>query len=65
MPSIIDQLTALYVFVDDFLATHPALAPWRHSPHDTPDFADSEVLTLALWQGYLGVASLKQTLPFV
>ena len=34
---------------------------WRQSPHDTPRFADSEVLTLALLQGCLGVASLKQT----
>jgi Transposase DDE domain len=65
MPSIIDQLTALYVFVDDFLATHPTLAQWRHSPHDTPHFADSEVLTLALLQGCLGVASLKQTYRLV
>src|SRR3982751_4437407 len=45
MSSIIDQLTELYVFVDDFLTAHPALAQWRQSPHDTPDFADAEVLT--------------------
>ncbi len=65
MSSIVDQLTELYVFVDDFLLTHPALAHWRHSPHDTPLFADSEVLTLALLQGCLGVASLKQTYRLV
>jgi hypothetical protein len=34
---------------------------WRQSPHDTPQFTAAEVLTLALWQGCLGVASLKQT----
>src|SRR3954470_10155075 len=65
MPSIIDQLTQLYVFVDDFLTAHPALAQWRQSPHDTPAFADAEVLTLALLQGCLGVASLKQTYRLV
>jgi Transposase DDE domain len=54
-------LTELHVFVDDFLTAHPALAQWRHSPHDTPDLADAAVLTLALWQGCLGVASLPQT----
>jgi IS5 family transposase len=65
MSSIVDQLTELYVFVDDFLATTPDLLHWRQSPHDTPAFADSEVLTLALLQGYLGVASLKQTYRLV
>src|SRR3954465_452309 len=65
MPSIGGQLTELYVFVDDFLTTHPALAQWRQSPPDRPAFADAEVLTLALLQGCLGVASLKQTYRLV
>lgn len=65
MSSIVDQLTELYVFVDDVLAAHPALVRWRQSPHDTPAFADAEVLTLALLQGCLGVASLKQTYRLV
>src|SRR5947209_19041038 len=65
MSSIVDQLTELYVFVDDFLTTHPAVAPWRRSPHDTPEFTDAEVLTVALLQGCLGVASLKQTYRLV
>jgi Transposase DDE domain len=65
MSSIVDQLTALYTFVDDFLATHPDLLHWRQSPHDRPIFADSEVLTLALLQSCLGVASLKQTYRLV
>ena len=65
LSSIVDQLTELYAFVDDFLATHPNLMNWRQSPHDTPRFADSEVLTLALLQGCLGVASLKQTYRLV
>ena len=65
MSSIIDQLTELYVFVDDFLTTHAAVAQWRHSPHDRPAFTDAEVLTLALLQGCLGLASLKQTYRLV
>jgi hypothetical protein len=48
MSSIVDQLTALYVFVDDFLIAHPTLAPWRHSPHHEPRFTEAEVLTWAL-----------------
>ena len=65
MSSILDQLTELYVFVDDFLTAHPRLADWRQSPHHTPAFVDAEVLTLALLQGCLGVASLKQTYRLV
>jgi hypothetical protein len=65
MSSIVDQLTTLYVFVDDVLLAHPALVRWRHSPHAAPAFADSEVLTLALLQGCLGVPSLKQTYRLV
>lgn len=65
MSSIDHQLTELYVFVDDLLTTQPALAHWRHSPNETPQFTDAEVLTLALLQGCLGVASLKQTYRLV
>ena len=65
MSSILDQLTELYVFVDDFLTAHPRLDDWRQSPHNIPAFADAEVLTLALLQGCLGVASLKQTYRLV
>jgi IS5 family transposase len=61
MFSIEDQLTRLYVFVDDFCQTRPDLAAWRHSPHQQPVFSDAEVLTLALMQSWLEVASLKQT----
>jgi hypothetical protein len=61
MFSIEDQLTKLYVFVDDFCQTRPDLAAWRHSPHQQPAFSDAEVLTIALLQSGLEVASLKQT----
>jgi transposase len=65
MSSIEHHLTELYVFIDDFLTAHPMLAHWRQSPHDQPTFADAEVLTIALLQGCLGVASLKQTYRLV
>src|SRR3954453_6763206 len=65
MSSIIDQLTELYVFVDDFLTAHPVLAQWRQVPHATPAFTASQGLMLAVLQGCLGVARLKQTYRLV
>lgn len=65
MSSIEHQLTELYVFVDDCLRAQRPLAAWRHSPNAHPAFADAEVLTLALLQGCLGVASLKQVYRLV
>jgi hypothetical protein len=61
MFSIEDQLAKLYVFVDDFCKARPDLAAWRQSPHQQPAFSDAEVLTIALLQSGLEVASLKQT----
>jgi hypothetical protein len=50
MSSIDDQLTILYVLVDDFCRARPALAAGRHSPHQRPLFSDAAVLTIALLQ---------------
>jgi IS5 family transposase len=61
MSSIEHHLTELYLFIDDFLTSHPALRHGRQSPHDQPSFADAEVLTIALLPGCLGVTSLQQT----
>ncbi len=61
MASIEHQLTEIYVIVDDYLKTHPAVAQWRHSPNATPALTDAEVMTIGLMQGCLGVATLKQT----
>ena len=61
LSSIDDSLTVLYVFLDDFLHARPDLAAWRHSPNRHPAFSDAEVLTIALMQSDLQVASLKQT----
>jgi transposase len=65
MASIEEQMTAVYVFVDDYLQAHPVLAHWRRSPHHAPAFSDAEVITLGLLQGCLGVATLKQAYRFV
>jgi IS5 family transposase len=65
MSSIEHHLTILYVFIDDFCRARPALTAWRHSPNHQPLFSDAEVLTIALLQGCLGVASLKQTYRLV
>jgi len=59
--SVEHQMTEIYCFVDEFLQTHPALAHWRRSSHAQPQFSDAEVLTIALLQGVLAVATLKQT----
>lgn len=65
MASIVEQMTAVYVFVDDYLKAHPTQAHWRRSNHHDPDFSDAEVITVGLLQGCLGVATLKQTYRFV
>jgi hypothetical protein len=54
------HLTELYVFIDDFLTTLPALRYWQQLPHNQPAFTDAEVLTMVLLQGGLRVTSLKQ-----
>ncbi len=60
--SIEHQMTEIYCFVDDFLTARPALSGWRSSPHRSPRFTDAEVITIALLQGPLGVASLVRVL---
>lgn len=65
MPSIIDQMTEIYCFVDDFFKSHAALAHWRRSPNHQPAFTDAEVITIALMQSHLGVACLKKTYQLI
>ena len=64
-PSIADQMTQIYVFVDDYLKAHPAQAAWRRSNNDTPAFTDAEVITIGLLQGAFGCATLKKTYQLV
>lgn len=61
MANIIDQMTEIYCFIDDYLKAHPDRAAWRNSPNSRPAFTDAEVLTIGLMQPTLRVASLKQT----
>jgi hypothetical protein len=65
MASIVEQMTAVSVCVADYRQAHPDQAHWRRSPHHDPDFTDAEVITIALLQGCLGVATLKQAYHFV
>lgn len=60
-PSISDQMTQVYVFVDDYLKQHPAQAAWRRFNNDAPAFTDAEVITVGLLQGAFGCATLKKT----
>ena len=41
MPSIIDHLTEIYVFIDDHLKQHPEKAQWRGSNNSEPAFSDA------------------------
>lgn len=59
------HMTEIYYFVDEFFKGHARLAQWRRSPHAQPPFSDAEVLTVALLQGVLGVATRKQTYGLV
>ena len=65
MASIEEQMTAVYVFVDDYLKAHPRQTQWRRSNHRDPEFTDAEVITIGLLQGSLGAATLKQAYLFV
>ena len=59
--SVEQQRTDISCVVHDFLKAHPQLAQGCPSPHAQPRFSEAEVLTSALWQGGLDVATLKQT----
>jgi IS5 family transposase len=61
MNKILDKLTEIYCFVDDFLQTNRQLSEWRRSNHRRPLFSDAEVLTIALLQSEFGVESLRKT----
>ena len=58
-------LLVVYVFVTDTLESHPDWAQWRRSNNADPAFTDAEILTIALMQGCLGCATLKQTYQFI
>jgi transposase len=61
MPNMIHQLTAIYVTLADFFASHPQTANWRQSNHSQPAFSDAEVLAIAFMQSYFQTPTLKRT----
>lgn len=65
LPNLETTLLTVYLFVSDYLATHPSVREWRRSNNRLPAFTDAEILTVALMQGYLGCATLKQTYRFI
>lgn len=64
MASIVDQMTAVYVFVDDYLKAHPRATQWRRANNCHPTFTDAEGIAVGLLQGCLGVATLKHAHRF-
>ena len=56
--------TALYVRVDDLLATYPERAPWRPDAGIAPKISDAELVTLAVMAALLGYTSEARWLRF-
>lgn len=65
MNSIKQELTEIYVEVADFFKQNPELAKRRRSNNSKPKMSDSEVIAIALMQGYLRNKDLKQTFLLV
>lgn len=63
--SIVHQMTVIFVTIDDFITEQPAWRRWRRSPNGSPSFTDAEVLTVALLQGCLKVATLKHAYQII
>lgn len=58
---ILDKITEIYCFRDDFLQLNRETANWRVSNNRQPRLTDTEVLTIALMESESGVKSLTQT----
>lgn len=58
-------MTHYFVFIDDYFKAHPQLTDWRASNNSVPQFTDSEVITIALMQPALGVATLKKAYSII
>lgn len=52
-----DIATELYVSIDDYLLTHPGIAPERPKVGIAPKLSDAELVTLAVMQALLGFTS--------
>jgi hypothetical protein len=56
--------TALYVKIDDELATNPSLRTWRPAVGIAPKLSDAELLTMAVLQALLGFTSETRFLRY-
>jgi hypothetical protein len=56
--------TALYVKIDDELATNPSLRIWRPKVGIAPKLSDAELLTMAVLQALLGFTSETRFLRY-
>src|SRR5664280_1860415 len=56
--------TALYVKIDDELATNPSLRIWRPEVGIAPKLSDAELLTMAVLQALLGFTSETRFLRY-
>jgi len=65
LPNLETTMLTVYLFVSDYLDAHPSVRDWRRSNNHVPALTDAEILTVALMQGYLGCATLKQTYRFL
>src|SRR2546429_211809 len=60
MASVEHEMTAVYVFVDDYLKAHPNATQWRRAHNNHPAFSDAEVITVGLLRdegAYFGKSS--------
>jgi len=65
MKKILEKMTEIYCFVDDFLQMNPQISKWRRSNHANAPFSDAEILTIALMQSEFGVESLRKTYSLI
>ena len=56
--------TAVYVTADDFINTHPHLAPHRPAVGIAPRISDAELITLAIMETLLGFTSERRFLRY-
>jgi hypothetical protein len=65
MHNLQTYLFEYYVFIDDYLQSHPKVAGWGRSNTDNPNFTDAEVIVITLMQGYFRTDTLKRTYDLV
>ena len=59
------HLLECYLFIDDYLQSHPKVAAWRRSGSGDPDFTDAEVIAGAPTGGYFRTDTPERTYQLV